>query len=137
MTHLSIRKGGHRLEIILTVDDGQTIDLGRHALAEGFALTGFDQPPESRAITLSCKVVVDELDIDVDALDLATVTKGQLQESVRLRAGLEEIIAEPDDTQWWPVQPYADPPNEDETVEVQVADVARLRALLEEGDDRG
>lgn len=52
-----------------------------------------------------------------------------------LEAALQAVIAEPDDTQWWPVQPYMDPAIDDEVTEVQVVDVARLRALLPEGGD--
>lgn len=47
-----------------------------------------------------------------------------------LEAELRAIIAAPDDTQWWPVEPYADPSDPDEVVEVQVVNVNRLRELL-------
>lgn len=43
---------------------------------------------------------------------------------------VEAVLAAPDDTQWWPVRPYMDPPNDDEVVEVQVIDVSRVRAAL-------
>jgi hypothetical protein len=46
---------------------------------------------------------------------------------------VEAVLAEPHDRQWWPVEPYADPPNDDEVVEVAVVDVARVREALAAG----
>lgn len=68
-SHLSIRrtKGGG-VSAMLTFPDGHEIDLGAIALSDGFAITGLDDPIETRAITLSCKLVVTDLDIDVDVL---------------------------------------------------------------------
>lgn len=51
-----------------------------------------------------------------------------------LLAKIRDIIATPDDEQWWPVQPYTDPANDDEVVEVQVINADRLRALIERAD---
>ena len=53
------------------------------------------------------------------------------------REAIERLAADPDDTQWWEVVPYMDPPDRDEVVEVQVIAVDRLRALVREvtGDD--
>ena len=48
-----------------------------------------------------------------------------------LADAVRAVIAEPDDTQRWPVQPYTDPGSDDEVVEVQVVNVARLKALLD------
>ena len=45
---------------------------------------------------------------------------------------IERLAADPDDTQWWEVVPYMDPPDRDEVVEVQVIAVDRLRALVRE-----
>jgi hypothetical protein len=47
-----------------------------------------------------------------------------------LVAAVEAVLSEPDDTQWWPVEPYLDPPNDDEVVETQVIAADRLRAVL-------
>lgn len=68
-THLAIRHNrGGGLAATLTLPDGHQVDLAKLALTEGFALTGFDDPMETRAITLSCKLVITELDIDIDLL---------------------------------------------------------------------
>lgn len=50
----------------------------------------------------------------------------------RLREGVRALIDSPDDTQWWEVVPYMDPPEQDEVVEVAVVATDRLRALLED-----
>lgn len=47
---------------------------------------------------------------------------------------LRAIVATPNDTQWWPVQPYMDPHDEDEVTEVQVIDAGRLRELIDKAD---
>ncbi len=43
---------------------------------------------------------------------------------------VEAVLAEPDDTQWWPARPYMDPHDEDEVVEVEVVNVSRVRDAL-------
>lgn len=45
-------------------------------------------------------------------------------------ARVEEVLATPDDTQWWPVTPYMEPHDEDEVVETAVVAVDRVRAAL-------
>lgn len=69
-THLAVRhKSGGGLDATLTLPDGQEVNLGRLALAQGFAITGLDhEDPSTQVITLSCKLVITELDIDIDVL---------------------------------------------------------------------
>lgn len=69
-THLAIRRtdtGG--VDAILTLPDGHEVDLGQLALADGLAITGLDTANQAdQEITLSCKLVLSDLDVDLDVL---------------------------------------------------------------------
>ncbi len=80
--------------------------------------------------------VLDTLAATVESIVAARVAAARAERDAEWTAKARDIIATPDDEQWWPVQPYTDPSNDDEVVEVQVIDVGRLRALIE-GADHG
>ena len=50
-------------------------------------------------------------------------------------AAVREVCANPDDTQWWEVVPYMEPPNDDEVTEVQVVTVDRILAALGDAEE--
>ena len=82
------------------------------------------------AVTLLLRAVTTN-DATFDAVLPDMLAAARAEERATLVARLRDIIAAPDDEQWWPVQPYTDPANDDEVVEVQVINADRLRALIE------
>ena len=54
-----------------------------------------------------------------------------LDEAMARLAAVRELCDSPDDTQWWEVVPYVDPPNDGEAVEVHVVTTDRIRAALD------
>ena len=60
------------------------------------------------------------------------------QDDARLAvARVRAVCDKPDDVQWWPVQPYMDPPDDDEVTEVRVLSVDRVLAALDGADAGG
>jgi len=66
--HLSFKRQDGDLSVILTTDMGIELDLGKCTLANGFAITGLDTAATDRSITLSCGIVIDDLDVSIDVL---------------------------------------------------------------------
>lgn len=87
--HLCIRSG-NELSAILTVDADTQIDLGKHANADGFKISGLDTVAVDRNITLSCAIVLDDLDVEINTLkahlvdvDGNSITVEQISEAMR------------------------------------------------------
>jgi hypothetical protein len=77
----------------------------------------------------------DPMDATVHARNLLAAGPKPTSKVDELWTAVAALIAAPDDTQWWPVEPYVDPPNDGEAVEVPLVKADRLREVLNRFED--
>ncbi len=129
---------GHKGECYrcgVTFDESDDSDLATahwmHRRAVRRAIWERDEPADVRELA-QVMDPDDPMDATVHARNLLA---SQEQKTNALWTAVAALVAEPDDTQWWPVEPYVDPPNDGEAVEVQLIKADRLREVLNRFED--